>query len=99
MSNKSNLQPLGDRVIIEPETAEQTTKSGIVLPDTAQEKPQSGRVIAVGAGRTSDEGKTIPMTVKEGDVVIYAKYGGTEIKVEGSEFLIIKENDILAIKN
>ncbi|RAP36507.1 co-chaperone GroES [Candidatus Marinamargulisbacteria bacterium SCGC AAA071-K20] len=98
MSNKSNLQPLADRVIVEPETAEQTTKSGIVLPDTAQEKPQSGKVVAVGQGRTSDEGKTIPMSVKEGDTVIYAKYGGTEIKIEGNEFLIIKENDILAIK-
>jgi chaperonin GroES len=99
MSNKANLKPIGDRVIVEPETAEQTTKSGIVLPDTAQEKPQSGVVIAVGSGRTSDEGKTLPMTVKEGDTVIYAKYGGTEIKIEGNEFLIIKENDILAIKN
>ena len=98
MSNKSNLKPLGDRVIVEPESAEQTTKSGIVLPDTAQEKPQSGKVVAVGDGRTSDEGKNIPMTVKEGDTIIYAKYGGTEIKIEGSEFLIIKENDILAIK-
>ena len=94
----SPYKPLADRVIVQPESAEQTTKSGIVLPDTAQEKPQSGRVIAVGSGRVSDEGNTVPMTVKEGDVVIYAKYGGTEIKVEGEEFLIIKENDILAIK-
>ena len=99
MSNKSNLKPLGNRVIVEPETAEQTTKSGIVLPDTAQEKPQSGVVIAVGEGRTSDEGKTIPISVKEGDTIIYAKYGGTEIKIEGNEFLIIKDDDILAIKN
>lgn len=93
------LKPLGDRVIIEQQVAEQTTKSGIVLPDTAQERPQSGRVISVGPGRVSDDGKTIPMTVKEGDVVIYAKYGGTEIKVDGSEYLIVRESDILAIQN
>ena len=97
--SKLKYQPLGDRVIVESESAEQTTKSGIVLPETAQEKPQTGRVIAVGSGRITDEGKEIPMKVKEGDVVIYAKYGGTEIKVDGSEYLIVKESDILAIKN
>ena len=97
--SKLKYQPLGDRVIVESESAEQTTKSGIVLPETAQEKPQTGRVIAVGSGRITDEGKEIPMKVKEGDVVIYAKYGGTEIKVDGGEYLIVKESDILAIKN
>jgi chaperonin GroES len=94
----TNYKPLGDRVIVEPQSAEQTTKSGIVLPDTAQEKPQSGKVLTVGPGRTTDEGKTVPMTVKAGDVVIYSKYGGTELKLDGSDYLIIKENDILAVQ-
>lgn len=96
--SKPNYRPLSDRVIVEPSSAEQTTKSGIVLPDSAQEKPQTGRVIQVGAGRVTDEGKTIPMNVKEGDTVIYSKYGGTEIKVEGIEYLIVKESDILAVQ-
>ena len=96
---KPNFKPLGDRVIIEPQAAEQTTKSGIVLPDTAQEKPQTGTVIAVGPGKTSEEGKTLPMNLKEGDVVIYAKYGGTELKVEDSEYLIVRESDVLAVQN
>lgn len=91
-----NYAPMEDRVIVEPQTAEQKTKSGIVLPDTAQEKPQTGKVIKVGPGKMTDEGKLIPMDVKEGDVVIYAKYGGTEIKVEGQEYLIIRKTDILA---
>ncbi len=93
-----NYQPLGDRVIVEPQAPEQTTKSGIVLPDTAKEKPQSGTVIAVGPGKTTDEGKVLAPTVKIGDVVIYAKYGGTELKSDGKEYLIIRESDILAIK-
>lgn len=93
-----SYQPLSDRIIIEPESAEEVTRSGIVLPDAAQEKPQSGTVIAVGPGRVSDEGKTIPMTVKEGDTVVYAKYGGTEIKVNGKEYLIVRESDILAVR-
>ena len=96
--SKPNYKPLGDRVIVEPESAEQTTKSGIVLPDTAQEKPQSGKIVSVGAGKTTDEGKVLPLTVKEGDVVIYAKYGGTELKVDGKEYLIVRESDILAVK-
>lgn len=96
--SKPNYTPLGDRVIVKPESAEETTKSGIYIPDTAQEKPQSGEVLAVGKGRITDEGKRIEPTVKEGDVVIYAKYGGTEIKVDGCDYLIVKESDILAIK-
>ena len=94
--SKLKYKPLGDRVIVEPEAAEQKTKSGIVLPDTAQEKPQRGKVLSVGAGRITDEGKTIPVNVNEGDIVIYAKYGGTELKYEGTEYLIVKESDILA---
>jgi len=94
----TTYKPLGDRVIVEPQAAEQKTASGIVLPDTAQEKPQSGKVVKVGTGRVSDEGKTIPMNVKEGDIVIYAKYGGTEFKSNNKEFLIIKESDILAVQ-
>jgi chaperonin GroES len=97
--SKLNYRPLGDRVIVEPQSAEQTTKSGIVLPDTAQEKPQSGVVIAVGPGRVTDDGKTIPVNVKEGDVIIYGKYGGTELKVEGTGYLIVRETDILAVKH
>ena len=93
-----NYEPLGDRVIVEPLAPEQTTKSGIVLPDTAKEKPQSGKVLKVGPGKISDEGKSLPMTVKAGDVVIYAKYGGTELKVDGTDYLIIRESDILAIQ-
>ena len=96
--SKPNFQPLGDRVLVQPEEAEQTTKSGIVLPDSAQEKPQSGKVVAVGTGRVTDDGKTIPLNVKEGDTVIYAKYGGTELKYEGIEYLIVNERDILGLK-
>jgi chaperonin GroES len=92
-----NLQPLGDRLIVEPLEEEQTTAAGIVLPDTAQEKPQRGRVLAVGPGaRNSDTGEHIPMDVAEGDTVVYSKYGGTEIKVEGDEYLILRESDVLA---
>jgi chaperonin GroES len=96
--SKTNYKPLGDRALVEPEAAEQTTKSGIVIPDSAQEKPQTGKVIKVGTGRVTDDGKTIPMNIKEGDIVIYAKYGGTELKVDGSELVIIRESDILAVK-
>ena len=92
------FKPLADRVIIEQEEAEEKTISGIVLPDSAQEKPQTGRVVAVGPGRVSDEGNTVPVSVKKGDVVIFAKYGGTELKEGENQYLIIKESDILAIK-
>jgi len=97
MSN-TQYQPLADRLIIEPQTAEQVTKSGIFIPDSAQEKPQTGKVLVVGPGRVTEDGKNIPMSVKAGDVVIYAKYGGTELKVDGAELLIIRESDVLAIK-
>jgi len=91
-----NLQPLADRLVIRPIEREEVTKGGIVLPDTAKEKPQEGKVLAVGPGRLSDDGKRIAMDVKAGDTVIYAKYGGTEIKVEGEELVILRESDILA---
>ncbi len=92
------IEPLGDRLMVKPIEREEVTKTGIVLPDTAKEKPQEGKVIAVGPGKLSDDGKRIPMDVKVGDTVIYAKYGGTEIKLEGEEFMILHESDILAKK-
>ena len=93
-----NYKPLSDRVIIQPQEAEQVTKAGIVLPDAAQEKPQTGKIIEVGPGKVTDEGKLIPMNVKKGDVVIYSKYSGTELKDNGIEYLVIRESDILAKK-
>lgn len=93
-----NLQPLGDRVVVKPIPKEEVTKGGIVLPDTAKEKPQEGEVIAVGPGRLSEDGKRITMEVKVGDRVIYAKYAGTEIKLNGEELIILRESDILAKK-
>jgi chaperonin GroES len=92
-----NLRPLGDRLVVEPKEQEQTTASGLVLPETAKEKPQEGEVIAVGPGRRDDDGKRIEMDVSVGDHVLYAKYGGTEIKIEGKKLLILKETDVLAI--
>ena len=92
-----NLRPLGERVIVRALPQEEKTKSGIYLPDTAKEKPQQGEVMAVGNGKVTDDGKTIPMHVKTGDKVLYGKYSGTEVKIEGEEFLIIKESEILAI--
>jgi chaperonin GroES len=91
------LKPLGDRLIVKAVEEEETTSSGIVLPDTAKEKPQKGKVIAVGDGKWDDEGeKRIPLDVVEGDEVLYSKYGGTEIKVEGEELLVLRESDVLA---
>ena len=90
------LKPLGDRVVVKPDEKEEMTKSGIVLPDTAKEKPQEGKVVAVGTGKY-EEGQKIPMEVKVGDKVIYSKYGGTEVKVEGDDYLILSERDILAV--
>ena len=91
------LQPLADRVVVKPIEKEDVTKGGIFLPDTAKEKPQEGKVIAVGQGRLSEDGKRIPTDVKVGDIVIYARSGGTEIKVEDEELVILRESDILAI--
>ena len=94
---KMNLKPLGDRVVVEPLEKEERTASGIILPETAKEKPQEGTIIAVGPGRRDDDGKLVPMDVKLGDSVLYAKYAGTEIKIEDKKVLILKESDILAI--
>ena len=93
------LQPLGDRVLVKPLAKEEVSRGGIVLPDTVKEKPQEGEVIAVGAGKRSEKGEVLPMDVKVGDVVLYAKYGGTEIKLEGDEYMILRESDILAKKS
>jgi len=93
-----SLKPLADRVVVKPSEKERVSKGGIVLPDTVKEKPQEGEVIAVGDGRLSEDGKRLPMDVKVGDIVIYAKYGGTEIKIEDEEFMILRESDILAKK-
>ena len=92
------LQPLADRVVVKPTEREEKTKSGIYLPDTAKERPQEGKVIAVGPGRLSEDGKRIAMDIKVGDTVLYAKYGGTEIKVDDEELIILRESDILAKK-
>ncbi len=92
-----NLKPLGDRVIVKPAEAEEQTKSGLVIPDTAKEKPQRGEVVAVGEGKRDDDGKRIPMDVNAGDVVIYRKYGGDEIKIDGVEYKILEERDIIAV--
>jgi len=92
-----NIKPLGDRVVLKVLEAEEKTASGIVLPDTAKEKPQQGKVLAVGPGRYGEDGKLMPMSVKEGDTVLFAKYAGTEVKYGGEELLILKESDLLAI--
>ncbi len=91
-----NLQPLGDRLIVEVLDEESTTASGIVLPDTAQEKPQRGKVLSVGPGSRDEDGEYVKMDVDEGDEIIFSKYGGTEIKVDGDEVLILRESDVLA---
>ena len=92
-----NLKPLGDRLVVEPKESEERTASGIILPETAKEKPQEGEVLAVGPGRRDEEGERIPMDVKKGDTVLYAKYAGTEVKVDDKKLLILKESDILAL--
>ncbi|MHB8278656.1 MAG: co-chaperone GroES [Candidatus Humimicrobiaceae bacterium] len=90
-------RPLGDRVLVKPKASEEKTASGIVLPDTAKEKPQEGEVISVGPGARDDEGKRIAMDLKAGDKVLYSKYSGTEVKINGKEHLILRESDVLAI--
>ena len=95
---KINLKPLADRVIVEPLEQEEITASGIVLPETAKEKPQKGKILAAGPGKKDDQGKVIPMDVKVGDVVLFAKYGGTEVKLDSdTTVLVLRESDILAV--
>jgi chaperonin GroES len=91
------IQPLGDRIVIEVLEAKEKTKGGIVLPDTAKEKPQEGKVVAVGKGRVTDDGKTVPLEVKAGDTILYGKYSGAEVNIDDKDYLIIKEEDVLAI--
>ena len=92
-----NVKPLADRVVVEPAPPEDKTSGGIILPDTAQEKPQQGTVAARGPGKVSDSGSLIKMTVKKGDKILYGKYSGTEVNVEGTDYIIMRESDILAI--
>ncbi|ALB03663.1 UNVERIFIED_CONTAM: co-chaperone GroES [Kocuria sp. CPCC 205295] len=92
-----SIKPLEDRIVVQVVEAEQTTASGLVIPDTAKEKPQEGKVMAVGPGRVDDSGNRIPVDVKEGDLVIFSKYGGTEVKYNGEEFLVLPARDVLAV--
>jgi chaperonin GroES len=93
----SKIRPVGDRVVVKPSQKEETTKSGIVIPDTVKEKPQEGTIIAVGAGKLTEKGDRQPLEVKEGDKVLFAKYGGTEFKLDGEDLLVLRESDILAV--
>ena len=97
MATKFKIRPLGDRVVVEPLEAEEKTKGGIILPDTAKEKPQEGKVVAVGKGKVNDKGEVVPMEVKVGDKVLYGKYAGTEVTVDDKQYIILREEDILAI--
>lgn len=96
-ATKIKIQPLGDRLILKAVEAKEIKKSGIIIPDTAKEKPQEGLVMAVGKGKTTEDGKLIPMEVKTGDTVLYGKYSGTEIKINDEEYLIMREEDVLGI--
>jgi chaperonin GroES len=93
----SKIKPVGDRVVVKAVAKEEMTKSGLIIPDTAKEKPQEGTVIAVGSGKLSEKGDRVPLEVKEGDRVLFAKYGGTEFKLDGEDLLVLRETDILAI--
>ena len=92
-----NIKPLGDRVLVQPLEEKEVKKGGIIIPDTAKEKPQEGKVVALGTGKRDDDGKLIEFTVKKGDKVLISKYGGTEVKVDGESYLIMREDDILGI--
>lgn len=92
-----NLRPLYDRILVERIESEEVTAGGIILPDTAKEKPQQGKVIAVGNGKKTEDGKVLPLDVKQGDTILFGKYAGSEIKIEGTEYLIMKEDDVLGI--
>jgi chaperonin GroES len=93
----SKLRPVGDRVVVKPAQREEVTRSGIVIPDTAKEKPQEGTIIAVGSGKLLDSGERVALELKEGDRVLFAKYGGTEFKLDGEDLLVLRESDILAV--
>jgi chaperonin GroES len=95
----AKVKPLADRVLVEAADAETTTKGGIIIPDTAKEKPQRGKIIAVGTGRVADDGKVTPLSVKAGDEILYGKYSGTELNLDGKDYLIMRESDIYAILN
>ena len=95
--SKLNIKPLGDRIVVKPMEAEEKTKGGIILPDTVKEKPVEGTIVAAGPGRKSDDGKTVEMEVKVGEKILYGKYSGTEVTIEGEEYLIMRESDIFAI--
>jgi chaperonin GroES len=95
--SEMQLKPLGDRIVVKVLTQEEKTKGGIVIPDTAKEKPQEGEVLAIGSGRVLENGQKLPLEVKKGDKILFSKYGGTEVKIEGEELLILSERDILAI--
>src|SRR5690625_4810985 len=95
----ASIKPLEDKIVVQASEAETTTASGIVIPDTAKEKPQEGKVLAVGPGRIDEKGNRIPLDVNEGDVVIYSKYGGTEVKYNGEEYLVLSARDVLAVVN
>jgi chaperonin GroES len=96
-ATKVVLKPLEDRIVVQPLEAEQVTASGLVIPDTAKEKPQEGKVLAVGPGRVDDKGARVPIDVQVGDVVLYSKYGGTEVKYSGQEYLVLSARDVLAV--
>jgi chaperonin GroES len=96
-ATKVVLKPLEDRIVVQPLEAEQVTASGLVIPDTAKEKPQEGKVLAVGPGRIDDKGARVPVDVQVGDVVLYSKYGGTEVKYSGEEYLVLSARDVLAV--
>ena len=97
MAKDFNLKPLEDRIVVKPGEEEETTVSGIVIPDTAKEKPQEGEVLAIGPGRIDDNGNRVPLDVAVGDKVIYSKYGGTEVKFGGDEYLVLSARDVLAV--
>jgi len=94
---KINIQPLGDRVIVKAVEPAEVKRGGIIIPDTAKEKPMEGNIVAVGKGKTTDEGKLVPMELKAGDHILYGKYSGTEIKINNEEYLIMREDDVLAV--
>lgn len=97
-ATKVNIKPLEDRIVVQPSEAEETTASGLVIPDTAKERPQEGQVLAVGPGRWDEDGEhRIPLDVKEGDTVLYSKYGGTEVKYGGEDYLVLSARDVLAV--